>query len=699
MSIYNSKSGGLLAPPFTSSASKKDLDLSPPQESSSDSNTSSANLKSTESTSDFPAINSATGDAQDYSIKFDENNSSHSTVFGSDSADTSESFFNSDNLTIPSFSDKANPEFTMSEEEKLAVAKIFSDRESSETAFSFILKNLDSANFDILKKAILESEEYSFIHQKSTTAEVSKHLATLSASEYIILLRSLESGVLSDFEKALDVTLLNSQNDEDIHTLLKYIESTLDTRDTEDDQVHITPLSGGMTQEFIGVQTQVDITKTEETFQNIFWNSNIQIDQLATSVMLPSVNPSINGVDTPQSSSGDPTIVPQPENPLGSFNMTVHHHVNSEYVNTPIATAGIIPILYAKEGENAVALQWIVNSDYFYYDGESYKAITYTVSEDGKTFHAKIDEELFFSATWQITASGQYMFEIPNMDPEYIGKIYGLTGNEKEYAQTSVFQLYAKTDQADGIIGEINLRINVSDYDGQEKGMIVQHNEAISFSANLQADADSVYEFNTAENVDLVQIPLSGDDIIYGTEASDTLSAFDGNDLLLGFDDDDFLFGGSGQDVLYGHRGNDYLDGGDGIDKLSGNAGNDLFNFDINDILVDGGDDLDGLLYSFTETDQLDVMETMLENDSNIKNIELLINNNDADHTLGREILDSFSAMHDHGEFDEGRWVMQQDQDDRHSFDGYTAFTYIESAQSTVTVHICDGTLEVMFKE
>lgn len=78
---------------------------------------------------------------------------------------------------------------------------------------------------------------------------------------------------------------------------------------------------------------------------------------------------------------------------------------------------------------------------------------------------------------------------------------------------------------------------------------------------------------------DLTLIPtpdLSGDNVLNGTAAADTLSGFEGNDAILGLGGNDTLSGDGGNDRLLGGAGNDILLGGDGDDILEGEAGNDV---------------------------------------------------------------------------------------------------------------------------
>ena len=69
-----------------------------------------------------------------------------------------------------------------------------------------------------------------------------------------------------------------------------------------------------------------------------------------------------------------------------------------------------------------------------------------------------------------------------------------------------------------------------------------------------------------------------GDDDLRGGPGTDTIIGSVGDDVIYGDAGADTLFGGPGFDTLFGNNGNDILRGGDGDDKLNGNAGNDLIN-------------------------------------------------------------------------------------------------------------------------
>ncbi|MGN7614112.1 calcium-binding protein, partial [Magnetococcales bacterium HHB-1] len=83
-------------------------------------------------------------------------------------------------------------------------------------------------------------------------------------------------------------------------------------------------------------------------------------------------------------------------------------------------------------------------------------------------------------------------------------------------------------------------------------------------------------------------------ELLRGSNQSDTIDGGRGNDRLFGRDGADKLYGGNGHDKLFGGKGDDHLEGGDGNDKLSGGRGNDILNGgEGRDYLSGGrGDDL-----------------------------------------------------------------------------------------------------------
>lgn len=90
--------------------------------------------------------------------------------------------------------------------------------------------------------------------------------------------------------------------------------------------------------------------------------------------------------------------------------------------------------------------------------------------------------------------------------------------------------------------------------------------EAIAYAQSGDLFASAKLAHNT---------PSSGNDVLYGTEAGDTLDAGAGDDIVLGLAGDDTLFGGDGNDLIQGGEGDDVLDGGAGNDTLYGGQGAD----------------------------------------------------------------------------------------------------------------------------
>ncbi len=87
----------------------------------------------------------------------------------------------------------------------------------------------------------------------------------------------------------------------------------------------------------------------------------------------------------------------------------------------------------------------------------------------------------------------------------------------------------------------------------------------------------------------------NGNDVLVGNHGDDYLDAGDGNDLLFGGNDDDELLGGNGSDTLYGGSDHDEVYGGNGQDILFGESGHDdLFGGADNDTLT-GGTQMDNL--------------------------------------------------------------------------------------------------------
>ena len=80
----------------------------------------------------------------------------------------------------------------------------------------------------------------------------------------------------------------------------------------------------------------------------------------------------------------------------------------------------------------------------------------------------------------------------------------------------------------------------------------------------------------TVETVASAATDVVGD-LIFGTNAANTLTGTAGQDEIFGLGGDDILNGLGGNDLLDGGAGNDTLDGGLGADTMSGGLGNDTY--------------------------------------------------------------------------------------------------------------------------
>lgn len=81
----------------------------------------------------------------------------------------------------------------------------------------------------------------------------------------------------------------------------------------------------------------------------------------------------------------------------------------------------------------------------------------------------------------------------------------------------------------------------------------------------------------------------SGNDLLIGNDADNTLDSGLGNDTLAGLNGDDTLKGREGQDLIIAGKGTDDVTGNDGADKLRGNGGNDTLRGQKGDDTVNGG--------------------------------------------------------------------------------------------------------------
>ena len=116
---------------------------------------------------------------------------------------------------------------------------------------------------------------------------------------------------------------------------------------------------------------------------------------------------------------------------------------------------------------------------------------------------------------------------------------------------------------------------------------------------DLAADLAAPVCNGLAVTVDLNRgdTPTSGNDVILGTPAADTINAMGGNDTICAEGGADVIYAGGGDDRVEGGPGDDVIRGGLGDDELRGQAGDDwlMGNLGADRILGGAGvDEIDG---------------------------------------------------------------------------------------------------------
>ncbi|MDN3502924.1 Calx-beta domain-containing protein [Psychrobacter sp. 5A.1] len=144
----------------------------------------------------------------------------------------------------------------------------------------------------------------------------------------------------------------------------------------------------------------------------------------------------------------------------------------------------------------------------------------------------------------------------------------------------------------------------------------------IQSSVPLKGDLD--FELTTTDTVGIItdtsgiytdsngELPSISIDIAFsktfvGTAENDIVDA-SGQSVSVNYK------GGAGDDILIGGSGNDFLDGGTGADTLRGGAGNDTITFAADNVLMDGGADIDTLLITDTSIDFGSFNSSVLDN-------------------------------------------------------------------------------------
>lgn len=97
-------------------------------------------------------------------------------------------------------------------------------------------------------------------------------------------------------------------------------------------------------------------------------------------------------------------------------------------------------------------------------------------------------------------------------------------------------------------------------------------------------------------NMNLGEVPTSGDDVILGTAGNDTISAGAGNDTVCAGHGNDAVYGQGGNDRIWGQSGKDRIFGGTGDDVISGLSGDDVLRGGSGDDRLWGGSGNDRIL-------------------------------------------------------------------------------------------------------
>ncbi|AHF69935.1 hypothetical protein PCH70_47820 [Pseudomonas cichorii JBC1] len=129
--------------------------------------------------------------------------------------------------------------------------------------------------------------------------------------------------------------------------------------------------------------------------------------------------------------------------------------------------------------------------------------------------------------------------------------------------------------------------IHVRNADGSDAGSL-QIDNFFNFDGSLDFGAIEFIRLADGTSLNQQQILAlltanaltQGDDLVFGTAASDTIDALAGNDNIHGLGGNDQLSGGAGSDVLMGDDGDDVLTGGIGDDTLIGGRGSDTYIFE-----------------------------------------------------------------------------------------------------------------------
>jgi len=112
---------------------------------------------------------------------------------------------------------------------------------------------------------------------------------------------------------------------------------------------------------------------------------------------------------------------------------------------------------------------------------------------------------------------------------------------------------------------------DTADYRFRSEDLNLSIDDAPNDGANGGGEGDNIH--TDVERV----MGGSGDDLIVGSDADNSLAAGAGDDTVLGGLGDDSIDGDDGDDWLIGEQGNDRLTGGPGRDLMEGRSGDDTF--------------------------------------------------------------------------------------------------------------------------
>ena len=95
-----------------------------------------------------------------------------------------------------------------------------------------------------------------------------------------------------------------------------------------------------------------------------------------------------------------------------------------------------------------------------------------------------------------------------------------------------------------------------------------------------------------------------GEDTVQGGSGDDYIDGQNGNDNLQGESGNDLVGGGNGNDTLFGGSGNDTLIGSFGTDTMDGGSGNDIYYYEnLSDVIIEAaGDSADRILAGISAT-------------------------------------------------------------------------------------------------